>query len=304
MRPLSAMGWSEENRKIDLHHTSSSGAGHGRYDGLNFQKPSRHASVKQGASPSLGGHGRYDPNYMKPVQEFSDAGHSQTNSMDICSAIPLNCHGQGLCFGRDQAPQGCHPEPVQHAICANMPSVRGSTPDIGIPRSGCGFRCAAGYYEAYCGPACIMCLQDRSGDMSVTVTACLVLVLCATIVLLHHNVRMMLCGRGRRKRCMLLNLNCPAVPATKRSTCCICLSTMEYGDSVRQLPCLPGGFDAHQFHSHCIDRWLEKTLRCPLCNADCSALVQFDLRSVCRKLHAGPMVEPCSETDTEELTAP
>lgn len=295
------MGWSEENRKIDLHHTRSSGAGRGRYSGLNFTEASRHASAKQGSSSSLGGHGRYDPNHMEPVQEFSDAGHSQSGFMVTCSGIPLNCHGRGLCFERDLAPRGCHPEPVQHAICANMPSVRGSVPDVGASKSGCGFRCVAGYREASCGPACTMCSQDGDGYMAVIVIACWLLALCASIMLLHRCFGMKLC---RKKSRMLLGMNCPSIPATKRSTCCICLSTMDYGDSVRQLPCSAGGLDAHQFHSGCIDRWLDKTLRCPLCNADCSALVQFHLRPVCRKLHASPTAEPCSESDTEDLTAP
>eukprot|EP00930_Biecheleria_cincta_P089398 TRINITY_DN7869_c0_g1_i1.p1 TRINITY_DN7869_c0_g1~~TRINITY_DN7869_c0_g1_i1.p1 ORF type:complete len:296 (+),score=20.80 TRINITY_DN7869_c0_g1_i1:138-1025(+) len=293
------MGWSEQNRTIDLRHTGSSGAGHGRYNGLTFPEASRYASAEQRSSSPSGGHGRYDLNPMEPVQEFSDEGHSQSSSMDACSAIPMNCYGQSLCFERDQAPHGCHPEPVQHAICVNMPSVQGSVSHVGTPKTACGFRCVAGYREAYCGPACVMCAQDVDRYTPVIAIALWLLTLCALIMLLQRSFGMKL--RGKRSR-MLLDMNCPAIPAAKRSTCCICLCTMECGDSVRQLPCLAGGFDAHQFHSDCIDRWLENTLRCPLCNADCSALVQFQFRSVCRKLHASAAAEPCSETDTDEFT--
>lgn len=240
---------------------------------------------------------------MKPDLQFSGTGKQQSNSIDTCSLIPLNCHGQGHCFDRNRAPRGCFPEPVQHATCENKPVTPlrpWSATYVGLPKSGCLFGCMAGYHEASCGPACIMCYQNRDKYESSMIILCLFLACCAAIIILHR-----CCGTKlyAKKNRMLLEMNCPAISATKTSMCCICLSTMEPGESVRQLPCSAGGFDGHQFHIDCIDSWLERSLRCPLCNADCSALVQFYHWPMFTKQHASPTSEPYSGSDTEELTA-
>lgn len=48
------------------------------------------------------------------------------------------------------------------------------------------------------------------------------------------------------------------------SPCCaICLGDFEDGDQLRKLPC-----QHQQFHSCCVDHWLAKAGRCPLCVAD------------------------------------
>lgn len=48
------------------------------------------------------------------------------------------------------------------------------------------------------------------------------------------------------------------------SPCCaICLGEFEEGDQLRRLPC-----GHQQFHSCCVDHWLSKAGRCPLCVAD------------------------------------
>lgn len=41
-------------------------------------------------------------------------------------------------------------------------------------------------------------------------------------------------------------------------TCCICLTDMEEGVEVRQLPCM------HYFHKDCIDQWLLVNKTCPV----------------------------------------
>eukprot|EP00747_Dinoflagellata_sp_TGD_P163917 gnl/TRDRNA2_/TRDRNA2_183136_c0_seq1.p1 gnl/TRDRNA2_/TRDRNA2_183136_c0~~gnl/TRDRNA2_/TRDRNA2_183136_c0_seq1.p1 ORF type:complete len:327 (+),score=28.56 gnl/TRDRNA2_/TRDRNA2_183136_c0_seq1:86-1066(+) len=42
-------------------------------------------------------------------------------------------------------------------------------------------------------------------------------------------------------------------------SCAVCLSQFSEGDSLRRLPC------QHYFHRKCIDQWLRRSKRCPLC---------------------------------------
>lgn len=46
------------------------------------------------------------------------------------------------------------------------------------------------------------------------------------------------------------------------ASCAICLSEFDLGDVLRKLPC------KHDFHRHCIDKWLKKNQVCPLCLQD------------------------------------
>eukprot|EP00747_Dinoflagellata_sp_TGD_P026886 gnl/TRDRNA2_/TRDRNA2_132249_c0_seq2.p1 gnl/TRDRNA2_/TRDRNA2_132249_c0~~gnl/TRDRNA2_/TRDRNA2_132249_c0_seq2.p1 ORF type:complete len:282 (+),score=46.30 gnl/TRDRNA2_/TRDRNA2_132249_c0_seq2:64-909(+) len=43
-------------------------------------------------------------------------------------------------------------------------------------------------------------------------------------------------------------------------SCAVCLDDFAEGESLRQLPC------KHYFHCRCIDEWLTRSKRCPLCN--------------------------------------
>jgi hypothetical protein len=42
-------------------------------------------------------------------------------------------------------------------------------------------------------------------------------------------------------------------------SCAVCLAEFDNGDVMRRLPC------KHLFHMNCIDKWLQKNKRCPLC---------------------------------------
>lgn len=46
------------------------------------------------------------------------------------------------------------------------------------------------------------------------------------------------------------------------ASCAVCLCEFGAGDSLRKLPC------GHFFHEHCVDRWLVRNKRCPLCMGD------------------------------------
>merc|ERR1719265_3075793 len=50
------------------------------------------------------------------------------------------------------------------------------------------------------------------------------------------------------------------------TTCAICLSEFSDGDVLRKLPC-----NHCQFHSDCIDKWLLRIKKCPLCMGDVDA---------------------------------
>ena len=58
-----------------------------------------------------------------------------------------------------------------------------------------------------------------------------------------------------------LNSLCPGYVTDIDSDCSICLSTMQEKE-VRSLPCI------HTFHVECIDMWLKKSARCPLCRRE------------------------------------
>ena len=64
-------------------------------------------------------------------------------------------------------------------------------------------------------------------------------------------------------------------PDEDEKECAVCLSQFANGDLVRLLPC------RHEFHAHCIDKWLlEKDRRCPCCRVD-----------VCKDVCAGAVME-------------
>ncbi|XP_053715473.1 E3 ubiquitin-protein ligase RNF6 [Synchiropus splendidus] len=42
-------------------------------------------------------------------------------------------------------------------------------------------------------------------------------------------------------------------------TCSVCINEYEQGNKLRRLPC------SHEFHIHCIDRWLSDNVTCPIC---------------------------------------
>lgn len=50
-----------------------------------------------------------------------------------------------------------------------------------------------------------------------------------------------------------------AVDSELGKVCSVCISDYVAGNKLRQLPCL------HEFHIHCIDRWLSENCTCPVC---------------------------------------
>ncbi|NXY15309.1 RNF6 ligase, partial [Atrichornis clamosus] len=45
----------------------------------------------------------------------------------------------------------------------------------------------------------------------------------------------------------------------RSKTCSVCINEYAAGNKLRQLPCM------HEFHIHCIDRWLSENSTCPIC---------------------------------------
>lgn len=43
--------------------------------------------------------------------------------------------------------------------------------------------------------------------------------------------------------------------------CAVCIEELQSTEQYRELPC------GHQFHSDCIDPWLEQSVTCPMCTA-------------------------------------
>ncbi|CRK95995.1 CLUMA_CG009435, isoform A [Clunio marinus] len=56
------------------------------------------------------------------------------------------------------------------------------------------------------------------------------------------------------------------------SECDICMNDFVVGDSIRYLPCM------HQYHVHCVDNWLMRSLTCPSCcePVDAGLLTSFE----------------------------
>jgi len=48
--------------------------------------------------------------------------------------------------------------------------------------------------------------------------------------------------------------------------CTICLEDFKYDRLLKRLTCL------HVFHQECIDEWLQKSKKCPICNSEVSSL--------------------------------
>ena len=55
-------------------------------------------------------------------------------------------------------------------------------------------------------------------------------------------------------------------------TCTICMTEYTEGDRIQELPC------SHEFHYHCIDRWLWENTTCPICRRE--LLPSWNIRSV------------------------
>lgn len=54
----------------------------------------------------------------------------------------------------------------------------------------------------------------------------------------------------------------PYLDDGREASCAVCLDEFAEEQHVRQLPC------GHRFHAPCIDQWLARSTRCPLCSRD------------------------------------
>lgn len=55
-------------------------------------------------------------------------------------------------------------------------------------------------------------------------------------------------------------------------TCSVCITEYAEGNKLRKLPC------SHEYHVHCIDRWLSENSTCPICRR--AVLVSANRESV------------------------
>jgi len=74
---------------------------------------------------------------------------------------------------------------------------------------------------------------------------------------------------------------------TDKSTCSVCLSDFQEGDTLKTVPCM------HLFHTECIDEWLKMSKVCPVCKTcveDESAIPDDD--DDCHKLRRPVTISP------------
>ena len=72
--------------------------------------------------------------------------------------------------------------------------------------------------------------------------------------------------------------------------CAVCQEAFKEGEEMRRLPCL------HQFHAACVDPWLARHLRCPLCNTDIARLLPNRPDDVGRRPYKHPDVRGSPRT--------
>lgn len=75
-----------------------------------------------------------------------------------------------------------------------------------------------------------------------------------------------------RLRCYRYESSGGDVPSPlDQTSCVVCLCDFEQQELVRSLPC------QHEFHAHCVDKWLKMNRTCPLCRADVTELSKMDV---------------------------
>lgn len=223
---------------------------------------------------------------------------SQRRSAAGCTATPWNCDGFGLCFDRSTRPSGCHPDPIANASCItsnvnltwkywNTLIFGGPGNSFGKPEPGCRFSCDVGYHRARCSLGCVECRQDGIEEATagsiLQVLAVTGLMICAYVFVRCWCNRPGSSLEAAAKR-WSIEANCPSIHAEDQdllgSTCAICLQTFLPLENVRRLPC------GHCFHATCIDRWFQQSETCPMCNQDCSDILQWTCQR--RQAHGTP----------------
>jgi len=79
----------------------------------------------------------------------------------------------------------------------------------------------------------------------------------------------------------------PSASGNLEYTCAVCLDFVQQGDKKRTLPC------SHGYHSSCIEIWLVKSAKCPLCNLDLR-LAKEEIRNKKRSHSRGSRAESWS----------
>jgi len=83
-------------------------------------------------------------------------------------------------------------------------------------------------------------------------------------------------------------------PNLKFTSCMICLSDFETGETLKMLPC------GHSFHGTCVDSWLLEKPTCPLCRASIGSTIE-EMRELLQAI--GYNQETGERPDHEEMAA-
>ncbi|CAE8656303.1 unnamed protein product [Polarella glacialis] len=200
-------------------------------------------------------------------------------------ALPYKCDSSVVCL--DSAREGCCQQPLEHASCA---SKRQATAQLfRVPLAGrggaaeCSLMCEPGFHQARFGlDGSVECRRDGSEQQDADIMTCVTggcLVFMAVVITLLRGWQGLKGHVSARAQILWLERHCPGrlvcdTLEAVNAECAICLNAFLPDEYVRIIPCPAAKERGHTFHSDCIDRWLSTNPRCPLCNSNCSALMQ------------------------------
>eukprot|EP00931_Biecheleriopsis_adriatica_P011886 TRINITY_DN112979_c0_g1_i1.p1 TRINITY_DN112979_c0_g1~~TRINITY_DN112979_c0_g1_i1.p1 ORF type:complete len:220 (+),score=16.56 TRINITY_DN112979_c0_g1_i1:50-709(+) len=202
----------------------------------------------------------------------------------VCRALPYNCAGSAVCL--EEKADGCHQHPLPHASCLRLERHPRQL-SFGVPLTssvyiqgaeGCQAACSTGYHLARCALGCVECRQDGSemkAAWAVSQMLAFSCILIVSLIILKTQLWHTLIGKIRL--CLLERRFSPQTAHSMGlvgDQCAICISEYSASELVRTLQCSGPGGRGHHFHADCIDRWLLRSSRCPICNADCTPLLR------------------------------